>query len=534
MFALNRPLTAREVLLAAGGLAVLAALVLGPHVLHGGFYLDDWADAAGFRYPPGGQTFGNELSYFWDIFHYRPIVALYTPLKYFVFGTHMGWILAWTAFLAVLTGALLYGVLRTLGVPWFHAWPIAALTVVYPWFDSIRLWGSANPPPVSIALMLAGLWIALWGLSRDSWRIHLLAALLYLVSILTYEITLPLIAVFGGLYVLRVGWRKARLRWAIDLVVVAIGAVWDKTQTTRAVSGVSAALDHLREIVSGGEEIAARTVSPLGAEPHTGLALAFVAVVLAVGLIVWRWAPERAERGPGWGLREWLLLAGGGILVAALGWVIFIPADPYYTPTIFGETNRVNALAGIGLVIAAYAALGIVATLVARLVRQRAWAVPLTLALACLLGAAYVHVLERHIGLWDDAFRTETAAADRMQRQFPHLPPGTTVFTTDYPAYLTLGVPIFAVTWDLNGMVKLRYHDGSLAAYPLIEGEQLVCGRRAVVLRGAEGTVAESPYGLARLLDLGTGRNTTPSTRRGCLAVIDTYTPGPLYVSTAY
>ncbi|HSR93496.1 MAG TPA: hypothetical protein VLK56_01405 [Solirubrobacterales bacterium] len=515
-------------------LLVLSALVFAPHILHGGFYLDDWGDAAGFRYPPGGQTFGNELSYFWEGFHYRPILVLYTPLKYFVFGTHMGWIIAWTVALGVLVAVLLYGVLRTLSVPWYHAWVIAALTIVYPWFDSIRLWGSANPPPVSIALALAGLWVALCALRGHTWRVHLIASAFYLVSILAYEITLPLIAVFGGLYVLRAGWRTGRVRWAMDLVVVVIGAVWDKTQTTRAVSGVSAALAHLKEIVTHGGEIAARTVQPLGANPRTGLALAVLAIVFAAGLVAWRWAPERADRSPGWGLREWLLLAGAGLLVAALGWVIFIPADPYYTPTIFGETNRVNALAGLGLVIAAYAALGIVGTLVARLFKRGAWALPVTLVLACLLGGAYVHVLARHIGLWDDAFRIETAAGERMQRQLPNLPPGSTVFTSNYPAYLTLGVPIYAVTWDLNGMIKLRYHDGTLAGYPLIEGEELVCDRGGVVLRGAEGTVAESPYGLAHFLNLGTGHHTAPNGRRECAAVVGSYAPGPLFLSTAY
>jgi hypothetical protein len=534
MFASNRPLSAREALLASGALAILAALVLAPHILHGGFYLDDWADAAGFRYPPGGQSFGNELSFFWDSFHYRPILILYTPLKYFVFGTHMGWILAWTAFLAVLIGGLLYGVLRTLGVPWFHAWPIAALTIVYPWFDSVRLWGSTNPPPVSIALALAGLWVALWALQGHSWRVHLIASALYLLSILTYEITLPLIAVFGGLYVLRAGWRTGRVRWAMDLVVVAIGAIWDKTQTTRSISGLSGSLTHLKEIVTGGGEIAGRTLAPLGERPHTGPALALLAVVLIVGLAVWMSTSERTSPKPGWSLREWLLLAAAGLVVAALGWVIFIPADPYYTPTVFEETNRVNALAGLGLVIAAYAALGIFGVLVARLFKHRAWALPLTLALACLLGAAYVHVLERHIGAWDNAFRLEAAAGDRMQHQLPNLPTGTTVFTANYPAYLAFGVPVFATTWDLSGMIKLRYDDASLAAYPLVEGEELVCDRSSMILRGAAGTVAEASYGRVRLLDLGTGRHAAPRDRRVCRDVIDSYVPGPLYLSTAY
>lgn len=136
--------------------------------------------------------------------------------------------------------------------------------------------------------------------------------------------------------------------------------------------------------------------------------------------------------------------------------------------------------------------------------------------------------------LWDNAFRLETAAADRMHRQLPDLPPGTTVFTANYPAYLNFGVPVFATTWDLNGMVELRYHDPSLAAYPLIEGEGLACGRKGVVLSQAESTIAEAPYGRVRLLDLGQGRNAAPRDRRECLAVVSRYVPGASYLSSAF
>jgi hypothetical protein len=262
--------------------------------------------------------------------------------------------------------------------------------------------------------------------------------------------------------------------------------------------------------------------------------LAILAVVLGLGLAVYLASPASGRELARWQLREWLLLAVAGLVVAAFGWVMFIPADPYYTPSVFGMTNRVNAVAGFGLVIAVYATLGVGTALVARVVPMvRRWAPLVTVVLGLMLGAAYVHVLERHIGIWDAAFRAETATITKMKSKFPRLPHGTTVFTSNFPAYQTLGVPIFASTWDLNGMVKMEYSDWTLSAYPMIQGLKLTCQADGVDLHGA-GALPEVPYGRARLLDLQTGRHSDPHTRRECLAVAGSYSPGPLYLSTAY
>lgn len=529
----RRALDARELACAWIALAIFCTLAFAPHVLHGGFYLDDWSNAAGALQPPGGPDAGQALSYFKDLTIYRPVLVVYVPLTYFVFGMHMALHLAWAAFLSMLAAAMLYGVLRTLGLPAIHAWLIAALTIVYPWSDSTRLWATASQVSLSVTFALAGLWIALVGLSRRSWRWHACAAILYLMSIFTYEVTLPLIAAAGILYTLRVGWRAARVRWGVDLAVVIAGGLWVGTHTARTKSSVAGDFEHLKQIITSGETIIGRSFIPLGAE-HTTLVLAVLAATLVAG-VAGAVRSERFADSRIWGLRGWLLLAVGGLLAAALGWIMFIPADPYYTPSIYGMTNRVNGLAGIGVVIAAYGAFGIVGTFVGRLrPRFGGIALTVTLVLGILLGTAYVDVIRRHTGIWNAAFVAETSALSEIQRQYPRLPHETVLFASGFPANQTLGVPILAASWDLDGMIKMQYDDGSLAAYPVLPGLHLACSPQGVKLEGQGAPLTTGSYGKARLFDLGTRRHLNPRNQRECRAAVGSYVPGPSYLSAAY
>lgn len=529
----RQSLTRRELMIAWVALGLLGVFAYAPHVRHGGFYLDDWANGARTLYS-GGVS--GALSAFAKLTLYRPVLVLYVPLTYFVFGTHMAYQLAWSAALAIWVSAMLYGILRTLGVPRSHSWVLAALTLVYPWYDSTRLWETADQATLSIGLAFTGLWLALEGLRRRSLRLHLCAAGLYLISILTYEVTLPCIAAAGLLYTLRAGWRAARVRWAIDLVVVLVGGFWVGTQTNHESFGVSADLKHLQEIVTTGGTIVGRTLIPVGMQ-RTTLALIVLLIVAAAGTAAYIYLGVRppAQRAAGWSIRNWLLLGGAGLAIAALGWIIFTPANPYYSPSVYGVTNRVNALAGFGLVIAIYAAFGILVALI-ELVLPRKFALFTYATVLCglLLGVAYIHVLERHIRIWNTAFAAEMAGIGEMRMQFPHLPPYSTVFTSDYPVYQTLGVPIFSTDWDVNGMIKLQYKDGTLSAYPLLPGESLVCRSSGVVLEATGVPLTVAPYGEARLLNVQTGQHALPRDRRGCLAVVGSYTAGPLYLSLTY
>jgi hypothetical protein len=516
------------------GLVVLGILVYAPHILHGGFYLDDWSNGAATLRPHGGGGFGEALAYFSKITLYRPILVVYVPLTYVMFGTHMAYHLAWAAMLAILVACVLYGILRTLNMPRRHAWLIAALTLAYPWFDSTRFWETADQATLSILFAGLGVWVALAGLSRPSLRSHCLAALLYLLSILTYEITLPAIAGVGVLYWMRAGWRNARTRWAIDIAVVVGGGLWVGTQTNRESYGFSADLSHFKEIVTSGGTMLGRSIVPVGAQ-RTTLALVVIGVVLVTGCATLWTRRTRAPEIGEWGLRSWVGLMGGGLVLATLGWAMLVPANPYYTPTIYGVTNRVNALAGFGLVMAVYATLGTVGTLLGDIrPKLRPFGGVVVVLLGVVLGGAYVKVLERHSSIWNDAYHAEAAGIGELKTQFPTLPRDTTVFVSDYPAYETLGVPIFSANWDVNGMIKLQYKDGSLSAYPVIAGLSLDCRVGGVGIEGAGGPSVTAPYGTARLLDVSTGRHSTPRNERECREQARSYTSGPLTLSQAY
>jgi hypothetical protein len=533
MARIDRPFDRRELALASVALGLIAVLALGPHLRNGGFYSDDWANAAGSLHPPGGPDVGKALSYFADHTIYRPVLVVYVPLMYFVLGMHMHYHLAWAAFLAVLAATMLYGALRTLGLPWIHALLIGALTIVFPWSDSTRLWATGGQITLSIAFMATGLLVALVGLRRGTLRWHLVAAALYLLSILTYEVTLPLIACLGGLYCLHAGWRVARARWLMDLAAVAAGGIWVGVHTKRTTSGLGADLSHLRQIVDAGGTILGRAGMPLGS-PHTALALCAIAAVLGAGLIAYVRFPARFD-GWHWGLGGWLGLAGAGLVVAALGWVMFIPADPYYTPSVYGATNRVNGLAAFGLILVVYGTLGVIAILAGQMApKVRIVTTVVSVLLATVLLASYVSVLRRHIRIWDAAFVAESSALREIEEIAPRLRHGTTVLVGSYPANQTLGVPIISDTWGLKGMVRMEYDDMSLSGYPALAELRVVCGLKGVALRGASVPSRTLPYGKARFLNLQRRSSAAPRSQRDCQRVADGYEPGPLYLSLIY
>lgn len=516
------------------GLAAIAFLAFLPHMRHGGFYMDDWANAAASLQPPGSPDAGKAIEYFAELTGYRPVLVVYVPLTYFVLGMNMELHLAWAALLGVFVAAMLYGILRTLGLPWVHAWFVSSLTLLFPWFDSIRFWATASQISLSVGLTLAGLWLALVGLSRRDWRWHAAAVALYVTSILTYEVTLPLIAAAGLLYVIRAGWRAARFRWLADLAAAAAGAIWVAAHTKRSTSTISDSVTHLEQIVTEGGKLLGRTLLPIGDE-RTTLALCVLFAIFAVGLGARLAFPERFPDRAGWGLRGWLLLTAGGVAVAALGWAMFVPADPYYTPTVYGTNNRVNGLAGIGLVMTVYGALGTLGALVGQL-RPRATALGLavTVSLAILLGAGFVDVLRRHTAIWNAAYASQRTAIDRLKAEFPRLPSWNTLFVAGYPANQTVAVPILGSTWDLDGMVKMEWDDWTLRAYPILNGFELRCDPVGVTLLPGGGPPTTVSYGTATLIDLSDGQRSKPRDRAACGRVVGDYGPGPDYLGYGY
>jgi hypothetical protein len=531
---LERSLSGGELAVALFGLGCVGLLALAPRIQHGGFSMDDWSNAVVSFDPPGRHSFAHAISEYASFTLYRPVLVIYVPLTYFVFGMHMHYHLAWAAALSVLVATMFYGVLRTLNVPWVHAALISALTIVFPWSDTTRLWATTGLVDVSVLFLFAGMLVGLQGLRRRSWRWHAFAVVLYLLSMLTYELTLPVVVCAGALYYFLAGWQAAKWRWLADVAAAVAAGLWVWFNTVKAKSGISGDLTHLGEIVKGGGTIVGRAGYPLGS-PETTLVLVAMAVVLCVGFGVRLGLADRLEPRRGWDLDDWLALTIGGLALTVLGWVMLIPAEPYYTPSVFGEVNRVNGLAAFGLVVAVYGSFGIVSSLLCQLdVRSRRYATAMTVLLGAALLVSYTHVLRRHIQIWNTAYAAQAQAISKTKEVFPHLAPGTTLIASNYPANQAPGVPILATSWDYNGMIRMEYHDVSMSAFPLLTIFNIACRPHALVLEREGSPEAIAPYGTARLLNLSTGTHSDPKSQSECKRVVGSYVPGPSYLSDTY
>lgn len=521
----------RELGIAWALLVLVGIAAFAANIRDSGFSTDDWSNAVISLQTPGGV--GGVLSEYADITPYRPLLILYVPLTYWVFGTHMGFHLAWSVALGIFVSGMLYGLLRECRLPRLHAFLVAALLLVFPWADSTRMWPTASMASLAIGLGVAGIWVALIGLRRGSRRLHVAAVALYLASILTYEITAAMIAAAGLLYIARHGWRAARLRWAADLAVVIAAAAWNSSTTPRPQAFQVAALwSHFKLIVREGGGLVARSAVPGGLPSTTLVLLVLLAVFVVAGALAW----GRRGSALAWNLRPWLLLGLGGAAVIVVGWAIFVPTDPYYTPTVYGFTNRVNALAAVGLAMFLYAAAGVIGTLVGRLrPRTPVLAVAVTVAITVVLGGSYVKVLDRHSDLWVGAFRGEMGALGQIASQYPRLPSNSTLLTFGYPGYQAPGVPIFDVKWDLNSALKLQYDDPTVSGYPVVAPAKVRCSEKGVeAAGGAIAGLPLIPYGRAILFDVPTGRHVVPSNAARCKSMLPGFVPGPLELSTGY
>ncbi|HEV2945430.1 MAG TPA: hypothetical protein VGX26_09990, partial [Solirubrobacteraceae bacterium] len=219
----------------------------------------------------------------------------------------------------------------------------------------------------------------------------------------------------------------------------------------------------------------------------------------------------------------------GGMAFAGIAWAVFIPADPWYSPLTAGVGNRVNVVAGIGLVAAIYGAAMLVGTLVACAVRAPArWSAVFGVIAALVLGAGYVRHIRADEAAWDRAARDEAIVLRAMRQQLPHPAESSVIFTFGHPNEVAPGVVVFTSSWDLNGAVKLLYHNSSLSAYPLLPGSAIVCGPRQIFPSGdGYGETFGKPYGLAYLVDIGSRRVVAPRNRAQCNAVTNTFIPGP-------
>jgi hypothetical protein len=491
-----------ELVVVAGLLVALAAVMLGPRIAHGNFSNDDWSYAVLAKYPgPGGA-----LEAF-DYLSFRPLMVLWFPATFGVLGTGAGVNLALLAATCVVEALLLYAVVRQLGAERVFAAALAALALIMPLRDSTRVWVCMDANVAAVALWLGGTLVALAAFRRRGRHaaiLHATAGLLWLASIALYEIAAAAILATAGLLVLREG-RRALLPSGLQAAAVGLFLALVTSGTFYTPLRGRALVDH--GVVVGKE--APRALADAIWAPGTpsrgaaALACLVIAFVLAFGAAQVRrgsLSPSADEV-----VRRWLRLALVAIAIVVAGWTMVVPSS-FLSPMLPGQFNRGNIVAGPALVLLIIAAAVIGAVVIAdRRARTTLVAPALALLVLAVVGVGYVTQLRRDVRTWNRASAEQREIIQVIDARVPKLPPGATVITANAPDTVAPGVPVFAAPWDLAGALTLQRHDSSLRAYPYVPESHVLCGRKAIVLHNSNDEFGpqEGQYGATWFVDVG-------------------------------
>jgi hypothetical protein len=485
----------RELLLSASALALLALVLCAGHVRAGGLYYDDWSLLAAARFPPPGGV----LHDLWLSYGQRPGQVLYYAALDGAVGVDAPARLALAAAALLLEVTCLYALLRRLGLAARHALAIAALVLVFPFSDSVWLWGVLSLSSVAIAAVLLGVILALNALQAEGRRrliLHGASLALYVASVASYEIMAVAVCLSGLLYVRQAGVRRARARWALDVLAVVVTLLAARVllpidiATPSRMQSLSGMVSHAGLIAARGVRLIGAAAVPVpGLDPWVGAAALVAVLASALGL---RRAlpasdPLRAE------LARWLAIAGAGALIAMAGWSVYIPATDHYAPGPAGTVNRINAAAAIGIVIVLYAAVMLLVRVLSRLARLPAPATSLGAAAVTLaLLGAYLARSAGDARTWDTAARDQRAELGELHAALPSPPAGAAVYMLGAPATVGPGIPVLDTTLDLTSALRISYSNATLLGVPLDAPAALSCGPGGPLAAGVRGVYGDS------------------------------------------
>jgi hypothetical protein len=498
----------------------IGILVYGAYVLHGGFYSDDWSNAADYQLG-GPSRYWAAVDQSHRVLGGRPVLALLLPIPHALFGVHPSLHLGLALGLGIVTSLCFYALMRALRLAPLHAGAIAILTLLFPWSDSIRLWSTASVNSLSVSWFLLGLFVALRGLRTATTTVravvmHGSAVALYLLSVLTYEVTACAALLAGLLYVGRAPLSSALRRWLVDVVVV-LGALVYSLTTTVATRHVGSIDERVHDVRVFGRESALVLASALVPVGSTGRPLKLLAVLVlgSLGAIAFRRSNGSST------LRQWALVIGVGFV--ALGAADFMLLGSRLHPLDPGTGNRVNVFAGLAYCLLAY---GLIAA-VAQLVPGRRGSA-LAIVAAAVIGVGYAVRIHGDAGRWQQASVLQHRVLASVDRDLHQLPPGTTLLTFGYPADVSPGVPIFDRSWDLNGAVRLLASDSALHAYPIYEQVTVRCARRGLTVAGpgSYGTLAIS-YRSTLFINVPTDGHLWVRNLESCNQALRSFRPGP-------
>jgi hypothetical protein len=511
-----------ELVVSACLFAGVAVFVYEPHVEHGGFYLDDWSHASDYR----------DHGWLWisvHLWHHvlpgRPALAALLPLPDALFGTNAKGHLAMAIALGVATSVCFYAFLRALSIEPIHAAAIALLSLLFPWSEAARLWPTASINNLAVCAYLLGSVVALRGLRSHGGRAILThggALVLYLLSLLIYEVAACAIALSVILYRTRASLRDATTRGLADvlLVVSVLGVSAVFTSRVRHVGSPTERIADVPAFSRQGLSILAASFLPqdVPSVAAKGLVLLLIAAVLGCALVLSR-EPRREY------LRRWLRICAVAALGIGSAYLMFLGSTLY--PSSPGLDTRFHVFGGLAFAASCYAIL-VISVEVLPLRTRGAFAIATAAGLVLALG--FAHRLRDDIGRWDSGARAQRQFLSALKRTAPASPGGSTIFSFGYPGEAAPGIPIFTHFWDLNGAVRLTFDDPSLFGLPVYGRDRVVCEKAFVYLTSA-GLEHSASYGRAIFADVMDSREVTVRSQTACQSARRMFSPGPYVAS---
>jgi hypothetical protein len=521
------------------GLLTLAAVFLfGGHVLNGGFYSDDWSLSAQASEPHayGHDTAAGALI---DAANSRIVAAFYWLATHELFGLHAKLFLAVAAAMGVVFSLAIYALVRELRVEILPAFAIAVLMLAWPPADTVRVWATPALSQVSFAAWALGALVALRAFRATGRRrtyLHVGSLVLYGIGLGITELPLGFVVLVSPLLYLTVApWRRAALRWVVDLALAGLAAAFVALPAAEApehaVRGVDDWGAQIKLYADQAITLFSHAVAPFLQGARWTVFVGALLLAAGAGWVAWR---DRTESGRF--ARKWLVAAGIAVAGIAAGYAIYIPADPYYFPLQEGLAGRVN----IG-VAAPYAVLLVALAMLAGLLLFR-WVgdlrrVALTAGLAycALLFAAFVSDLRIDVRVWDRSADEQYRALNAIVGAVPNPARNAEFFVFGSGGTVSPGLSVFYHGWELTGALRTTYDRGDVLGVPIIEGRGVLCRPDSVIASvvGTPEILQITPYGSAVFVDVNSGRSSIIRSERQCLRVAPSYRPGPFAVPNA-
>jgi hypothetical protein len=199
----------------------------------------------------------------------------------------------------------------------------------------------------------------------------------------------------------------------------------------------------------------------------------------------------------------------GAIAFVVVGYLVLVPAEDFYTPLYPGIGNRINLMAGIGMI-------ALVLALAAMLPGARI-AVPIVVAV---IGAGFVVKLRDHSDGYTRSAQIQGRELSGLRALVPHPPPGTTIYLRQPTPEAAPGIPTFGWRWDLSGATKVTYGDPSVSGYPIASTTKLLCETDGIHPQGSGLEAFTAAYGHAILVDVDNSRVSGPDDPASCRATM--------------